>query len=621
MLCLFSMPYRIPGWTSGTRLSWLLFLVMVGLTTCFAVFLLPYQFPPTAFVLSASYIAGFSNRVAAIAAALISIIVFLISPKGTAVANRVQDPGQERIPRRYLWITLGIFLLCEGAIAVCVHASPHAYGEEVYGLDRFYQLAVLHRVPLRDFEFGYGPILVYIPMLVKAVTSPFHIDLEASYLIAVTCMHLGGICLLFYIVNRIIPGRRYKTAAFLIIAFSSLNVDLGLQYTGLRFLGPFAALLAVTEIRKVWQAALFLSLTGTLIVFISPEMGVAFVCGACTYCFLRAREQGISWIAAGFASCLGLVLAYAAFGAAVVRTASAVAAGALNFVVVPVPHILYFLAAVVFIVPIGLASFWTNDKGQTPLFSALCGIYVLSLVLIPPALGRCDGGHVLWQGLGFFLLSLLFAGAYSRRGRLVWILSFAAIYLVEYYSHTRIMYGRAMVEAGKSGIQTYLPVTLAQQLTAKADRYVKQTSPAITAIDPLVFRAEISNGSLAMPLQLDKQSEYFVKSLSGYQPNYFAGLNFVASAKDEDIIIAEVNHADWVVLPSSISLPVQDIQAVRAVFQYPIFYPEIRDEYHSGLRMVNHVRNSFVKIRECGSYTLYRNPAKKVHASTEGPGS
>ena len=602
----------VSSWSSRIWLNRFPLFAIVALIGYFGIFVLPYAFPTSTPVASASYVAGFNNRVAAVVAAFLSLTVFLISTKDSGPLNWLETSTQARIPRAYLWATLGGFLVFESALAACVYASPYAYGEEAYGLDRFYQIAGLHRTPPIDFEFAYGPILLYIPLLIKILGSPFQLSLEASYLVAVVLMHLIGIVLLYYVVNRALPGLYLKITVFLLFSLFTMNVDMGLQYTGLRFFGPYAVLLAVSQLHKIWHAALFLAASGLVLMLISPEIGVAFSCGAAGYCLLRGRKDGWEWLACAVVPFIGIFIEYLAFGPSMFRAVSAVAAGAFNFVVVPVPHIVLFLACIVFIVPMGLAAFWRKGKPETSLFYSLCGIYITSIVLIPSAFGRCDAGHVLYGGFGFFLLAFLFVGRTSRNLKVSSIVVFATTYLVEDYAHFR-MYARQLAYSAESGIEAYLAPDLAARVGRPLRQRLQSYGPGLISIDPQVLASVAQHGPIAMPFLLDNRSEYIVKQRANYQPNFFAGLNFVGSAKEEDIVIREVDRAEWVVMPCAVEFLSQNIEVVRRIFPFPLYYPQKRSEYIAGLRIDKHIVDNWPKVRELGTNCLYRNPSFIEH--------
>ena len=73
------------------------------------------------------------------------------------------------------------------------------------------------------------------------------------------------------------------------------------------------------------------------------------------------------------------------------------ARGIANFIVEPIPYILVFLFALVWLVPVTLARFFREGRQEAPLLAAL---YVFSVALLPVAFGRAEPGHVFSAVLG-----------------------------------------------------------------------------------------------------------------------------------------------------------------------------------------------------------------------------
>lgn len=116
-----------------------------------AVFYLPFLFPPSVFCLSASYSAGFNNKVASIAAVLFGVGAFAMARKVTIQAKRLDIGTHWRVPFKVLAGVLVVYTCVIFGLSACVYAYPHDYGESAPFLDRLDQIALFGGTPFRDF--------------------------------------------------------------------------------------------------------------------------------------------------------------------------------------------------------------------------------------------------------------------------------------------------------------------------------------------------------------------------------------------------------------------------------------------------------------------------------------
>ncbi|MDQ6676004.1 MAG: hypothetical protein M3Z09_01765 [Acidobacteriota bacterium] len=589
----------------GTILAWF-FLAMVLYAS---VFQLPFAFPPSVPTFSASYEAGFNNRVASAAVAVFSVIAFM-----AAFARQKLQPAitASNMPVWLLLVALVVQITFLSGLAACVLSSPHNYGEATYMLDRLDQVDLFGRVPFRDFEFAYGPLMLYGPVFVKHVLSPLQVSLECAYYISLIGMTALGLVLLFWVIDTLIPRRSYKIAVFVLFA-TCLNTTMGMNYTFFRFIGPYAAILFVTRFKKVSTVAFLLFLAGLAELGISPEIGLAFMVGASFYCLCRAVQGGRLWIVGVVTPWIGCAVIVLIFGSGYFRVVQSFSSGFNNFVIVPVPHILIYLAAAVFIVPMGVAA---AARRGTSKDLAVVALWTVSVALIPSALGRCDSGHVILAGLGIFLLSFAFQSTRPRLLRNTWIGLVSAVILMQAVNGYRF-YARPMLSSAGSGIRAYFPPGIAnsvfarlQMLSPRLEELTKgPQSRQLDFAEDLI--AAVGQASVAAPFGIDKQALKLLKSADKYRPEFFAGLVNVSDARSEDIKIKDLRGAKWAIVPHDLSLGSQDLAFVRRVFAWPVSYPRKREQYISGSRVRCVLETTWIYVRSVGNgeYLLYRNPS------------
>ncbi len=148
----------------------------LGLATCLGVFVLPFLLPPTYFQgVSASNLAGFNNEVAAVAAASLGMLVFLLALRWPEILgiDRVGSAAEEvaaledygRMPRL---VVGGVVLLWGCAVllfgAQIIRSGFRYEYDWGYFLNRIIVHADYGRALYSQMEFAYGPLLVDLPI-------------------------------------------------------------------------------------------------------------------------------------------------------------------------------------------------------------------------------------------------------------------------------------------------------------------------------------------------------------------------------------------------------------------------------------------------------------------------
>src|SRR5437762_5325720 len=127
-------------------------------------------------------------------------------------------------------------------------------------------------IPYRDFEFTYGPLMIYLPYWVGRI---FGLSPEAGYGLSVWMVSVAGNFILWAVIRLARAGRWAKLAAFLCLA-TWYQFSASAQYTPFRYVVGFGALAmasAVTvRLRRRWYLLppIYVVLTLALVTY-SPE--------------------------------------------------------------------------------------------------------------------------------------------------------------------------------------------------------------------------------------------------------------------------------------------------------------------------------------------------------------
>ena len=214
----------------------------------------------------------------------------------------------------------------------------------------------------------------------------------------------------------------------------AIELSFGLNYTFFRFAVAPAFLVLTGRCSKLWAAWLCLFVGQTIALSVSPEMGFAFAVAGTAFAAIRLLMEGNAWVVPVATPLLATLLFLMAAGGGYLRMLKLFSHGVFNLIVEPLPHILIFLFALVWLVPVVLASFFRDRRPEAPTLGAL---YVFALVSPPVAFGRADPGHVLFNGFALFFLSMVGVSTWKLRLQILWITCVSFVFLWAAYIDTR----------------------------------------------------------------------------------------------------------------------------------------------------------------------------------------
>ncbi len=434
--------------STGNRMF--LSIAVTAVTIC--LFSLPYYVPVSP-NLSDSYLFGFNNR--------FCWLLFLALVSLMALVGPVRSDGTvsgKPLSRSTLQKALVGNLVCSTAMYLWTR-KLNGFGEAIYLIDRL-RLVMEGRVPYRDFEYAYGVGFLYPPAWLAHL---LHLGAADAYGLFYIVVSLLGTLLLYICLLWMdgIPASKRQMFLFLWIVSLVSVLNFGVNYSLLRFDLPiFWMLLIHRAVARRSGSSLvpfaLASLGYGIVLCDSPELAIAFGFGASLYLAFVGRLR-IVMNAVWFALMLFTLAAISEIGRRLgaFRTTMAFRLGGGNFPVIPAPHILLFLlAAGIVACQVGLLVRTRKTGTALPLFA-------FSLVATAAALGRCDPGHVLLNGLSLFLV----AGMVTSSMRLPWNIYVPMLWLVFLVIPT-VLSGRSIADAlGKAALPTIFAIEPNDQLS------------------------------------------------------------------------------------------------------------------------------------------------------------
>lgn len=408
---------------------------------------LPYLFPPSAFVVGASYEVGFNNTVSflgyVLLVPLLAIIVARLLPP-LACAEAVQWRWQ--VSRQSHLVAVAVI-----AGHVALFAGLYAYKGRFVFAESLYFQSLLYRMsggefPFTDFSFYYGPLMLYPAHWLTGL-----VGLDAAYGVWFITTYLVGLVFLYVVVGFTTRNPRATSLWFAFLSLGLFNPLTGLNVTFTRYLFPSIICLAATRFLRGggWaQGALAAVLLGAALTYsfevaalsvgIVGLLAVVFaashdVSGAVTHVARRVLSLPLEdpkppteaptaasitlarvFALLTIATCLAVVvfLVTDPSGRSLreyPKIAVSYSGGAHN---VPIyPHLPFLTLSAVTVAAFAVA-IRAAAHGQLP--SVLAAYAILTLVSQRASFAAAEPSHFAYFGLPVFLLAVIAAGLFAR---------------------------------------------------------------------------------------------------------------------------------------------------------------------------------------------------------------
>jgi len=555
---------------------WVALLMVAGAAT---IFIAPFAHAPSQQVASVSYVAGCDNRIASIGLALLSLIVVALVWRLLSPAEISEERG--RVPRVLVFWSIAFTVVFTLTLGWAIHRSDVRFAESNYFLNRIRNILEFRMKIYRDLEFPYGPMLLYPSVWMYRLFAPLGMSVVTAYFATLAVMNVAGVGMVAYLVNRLPMLYRWRVLLFVACVLLQTNALAGPNYSLYKFALPFTGMVwASRRNRQGMQFAAFV-LAELTVLLVSPELGVGMTAGVATYAVVRIFRGQRGAAVLFVAPIASVVLFLAGFGRAFLDRLGQASNGALNLIPEPSPHLLVFAFAILFLVPVMVG--WML-RARAECAALVAGVYLLSMGMLPGALGRCDPLHVFFYGFGFFVLTFVAIGAYSRRAQTAW----ATVFILFAFQ----------VQA------TNLKVA-APSLRALLHSRGAGDSSEIDALRSITGGERISTPEIySVPVSLEEQ----MRSAGIFVPDYYPGMAEVWDAAGEERVIAAMRRERWALVLNndgtfSETLPNTPI---KLVMRFGYRYKARHAPFELGTLLHEELATRWTPVKVLCGLTLYR---------------
>lgn len=372
-----------------------------------------------------SYTFGYNNR-AGVLLVLMFVGIGAIWTKGLDFPLKTRADSKSISLRT---LASALITVCFGCVVMYAFAGRFGgFGESGYGIDRVLQ-ASQGKLPYLNFQFAYGPYFLYGPLLVRRLIP---ISLVQAYYLFWTLNCLLGIVILYEVINMIDYQSSSKRSIFLLLCGTGYYgiFTMGTNYTFVRFASPLFFILVVYKLFnrgggkwRVYAAMLGLVFTVVLLL-ISPEIAIAHAFGCICIFLLYARDRR----GGALTLCFGLLLSFAIVFCAALKlhlldTVMEFGGGGYNSPIPLAPYMLLFLVAL-FV----CACYVFKRFSEHAINDNTIALIAVSMPMVAAALGRCDSLHVVENGEGIFIASLIYVSNHPIAWK--WSKVFFALFLI-----------------------------------------------------------------------------------------------------------------------------------------------------------------------------------------------
>ena len=536
-----------------------LFGLALSVVAYYALFRLPFWFPPRQRLVSASYAFGFNNSVAilALAALLGAVSLLYFLRRGKAIELPIAFPwGRTVEVTRSTHIVFATLALCYAALTFGMYvynarSAPPLMWETVHLVHRSMVMQIYGLHPYTEIAAEYGPILTYAPIYIYWLLKPLGASHELAYFVCHLLLNLAGLWCAYYVLSRAVIPHHERLVAFVVLAIAGFAPYMGINGVLTRYLFPFASLLlgqrslVFALSRRNYAESCAIAAVSILLllianVLLSPEIGIAFAVAWLVYAVLTARSELRVLASTLIAFAATALFCWLLLPPAYYGTLLRFSEGANNLPLLPAAHLLLYILTLFLVVPPLLAvclRHWRNADSQE---AAICGaLGSLCVIMAPGALGRCDPPHVLLFGMGASMLLMIRLANVSRAAFATYVVAYASVFIVLIEMiNLRVFYGlppqallsrpvAQMIKAVRSSVGTE---HLSAATLSALDRYPRLGLPFASFGDPAVERYVVSRGQL--------------------QPEYYVAIVGVYNAKALDRKLSDVGKAEYLLVPT-----------------------------------------------------------------------
>ena len=230
--------------------------------------------------------------------------------------------------------------------------------------------------------------------------------------------------------------------------------------------------------------------------------------------------------------------------------------GVYNFIVQPLPHIVVFLFALVWLVPCALAAIYRQRRKEFPMLMAL---YVIGLALLPVAFGRADPTHVFFNGIAIYLLSMVAISTYRRNEQIAWAVCVSCVLVWTAYVNIRFFdfETKQLLRATAQGLthdgMRREAVATVGRISAPGARYLRKLwSEKKAPFDMARLKEIVGDAPVVTPYPVQLEIEEDLKRSGQYAPTFYCFQVAVLDQNAEEREIRELNAMQWALLPGGL---------------------------------------------------------------------
>jgi hypothetical protein len=339
-------------------------------------------------------------------------------------------------------------------------------------------------------------------------------------------------------------------------------------------------------------------------------MGFAFGAASVAYAGWYFFTQGAPWLIAVASPFVAVAIFLLIVGEGYLRMLKLFSQGLYNLIVEPLPHILLFLFAVVWLVPAVLAIFFRQSRQEFPLLAAL---YIVGLGLTPVAFGRADPGHVFLNGIPVYLLSFVAVSYVRPRQQTIWALCVAAVLVWTAWVNVRVFrYPLQAVVVTNifypigGGVNPEAIAFLRKMDPAAAERRLHSRPIQYDPFDSDKLHALVGNAPVATPDEVLLSVENALKRSGQYKPTFYCFRIAVIDAKSEMRMIQELNESQWALLPGNTDTLQETPETTAPLLGFKLPYHSRRPPYLAGKLFDSNLKTHWQPYAEIGLYQLYK---------------
>ncbi|MGI4758707.1 MAG: hypothetical protein ACRYGF_17885 [Janthinobacterium lividum] len=586
-------------------------------------FVLPFLVPPAYLEgQSAANVAGFNNKLAAVAAAFFGCVALVLQVRSGRWQKSLET-DKRALSTEVVLVSALVPAAVLTLLSVIVFYSKYLFtADAFYFIDQASKHSEYGRSLYTQIEFPYGPILFYLPIFVRTILTPFHLSIAGAYFVTLVGTSGLGVLMMAYILNALPLSHRIRTVFLILCACWSIPISMGINYTFFRFATPCFFLVLLSKQFKLSTMFAWTLIAQVFCLAMSPEMGLSFASGSFALVVYRAFRQERKWAFTLLAPLIGIPLFLVAVGPGYLRMVMMFARGTNNLVVGPVPHVLLVLAALLWLAPALLGTYFHERRQQTDL---LLSFYFAAIALLPAAFGRCDPQHTLFNGLGFLLIALAAISAWQGSGRKILLGIFMLVFTWSILRTATYPFCVSEMQGALGGFSR-LPLVKRQivRLSRHVFRNAIETHYAKRPPEFVDFNAiqQITAGQpIVDPLWLTLRTEAHLKQTGQWVPSFYDYQIAVLDSSAEVHAIDYIESANWMLLPlCHVIWQTERPEETKWMMGFPWTYRSVRKPYVAGRKINAEFAKNWVFIRNVGDVDLFRkrHPDEAIPVFDEG---